>query len=134
MQSPSRGSDTVKLRIAMVAPPWISVPPLGYGGVEAAVFSLVRGLVGLGHRVELFTVGESVVEGAETHAIFDSGQYNRIFDPLYESAAIPLAHLLAARRRIRELGSMDLVHDHNYLLGPTVFSQPGADLPPVLHT
>ena len=26
-----------RLRIAMLAPPWISVPPPGYGGVESVV-------------------------------------------------------------------------------------------------
>lgn len=124
----------MKLRIAIIAPPWIRVPPVGYGGIEAAVNSLLQGLIDLGHRVDLFSVAESAVDGADVHAFFEAGQYGRIFDPLYDSAPIPLAHLLAARRRIRELREVDIVHDHNYLFGPIVFSHGGADAPPVLHT
>ena len=31
------------LRVAMLAPPWISVPAPGYGGVESVVSSLTEG-------------------------------------------------------------------------------------------
>jgi hypothetical protein len=38
----------------MLAPPWISVPAPGYGGVESVVSSLTEALVRLGHKVTLF--------------------------------------------------------------------------------
>ncbi len=37
------------LRIAMLAPPWIPVPPPGYGGVESVVGALTEALVRRGH-------------------------------------------------------------------------------------
>ena len=42
------------LRIAMLAPPWITVPPPGYGGVESVVDALTEALVRRGHAVTLF--------------------------------------------------------------------------------
>src|ERR1700733_2332628 len=48
------------LRIAMLAPPWISVPAPGYGGVESVVSTLTEALVGLGHDVTLFCAPGSV--------------------------------------------------------------------------
>lgn len=42
------------LNIAMLAPPWIPVPPPGYGGVEQVVELLAAELVNRGHRVTLF--------------------------------------------------------------------------------
>jgi len=42
------------LRVAVLAPPWITVPPPGYGGIEAVVALLCEGLVAKGHDVTLF--------------------------------------------------------------------------------
>ncbi len=42
------------LRIAVLAPPWIAVPPPGYGGIEAVVALLCDELVARGHDVTLF--------------------------------------------------------------------------------
>ncbi|MBI2405208.1 glycosyltransferase family 4 protein [Candidatus Gottesmanbacteria bacterium] len=50
------------MKIAQVAPPWLPVPPKGYGGIEAVVSSLTDGLVSRGHDVTLFATGDSVTE------------------------------------------------------------------------
>src|SRR5271165_7179620 len=42
------------LRIAMIAPPWIPVPPPAYGGIEAVVALLCDELVARGHAITLF--------------------------------------------------------------------------------
>jgi hypothetical protein len=47
------------MRIGLIAPPWVPVPPPGYGGTEVVVDNLARGLQELGHDMRLFTVGES---------------------------------------------------------------------------
>jgi glycosyltransferase involved in cell wall biosynthesis len=41
------------MRIAVIAPPWLPVPPPGYGGTEIVLDGLARGLVDLGHEVLL---------------------------------------------------------------------------------
>jgi len=48
-----RYTRAAPLRVAMLAPPWISVPPPGYGGVESVVASLTEALVRDGHAVTL---------------------------------------------------------------------------------
>ena len=47
------------MRIAEVSPPWLAVPPKGYGGIEWVIALLADGLVDLGHDVTLFATGDS---------------------------------------------------------------------------
>jgi glycosyltransferase involved in cell wall biosynthesis len=49
------------LRIALVAPPFIPVPPVAYGGTELFVAHLAEGLSARGHDVVVYTNGESRV-------------------------------------------------------------------------
>ena len=39
--------------VGLIAPPWLPVPPERYGGIEAVVDRLARGLVDAGHEVPL---------------------------------------------------------------------------------
>jgi glycosyltransferase involved in cell wall biosynthesis len=81
--------------------------------------------------VALFTVGESAVPGADIHWVHPKGRYERIFDPFYDVTAVPISHLLMAKRII-DRGGFDIVHDHNYLIGPAILADP--DGAPILHT
>ncbi len=47
------------MKIALVAGPWLPVPPPGYGGAEIIVKGLADGLVQRGHEVILFASGDS---------------------------------------------------------------------------
>ena len=47
------------LRIALVAPPWLPVPPHGYGGTERVIALLADGLTAAGHDVTLFAAAGS---------------------------------------------------------------------------
>jgi len=48
-----------KLKIAQVAPLWVSIPPEKYGGIERIVHYLTEELVKRGHKVTLFASGDS---------------------------------------------------------------------------
>jgi hypothetical protein len=37
-----------KLRVAMIAPPWLALPIKGYGGIELVIEGLIHGLLDLG--------------------------------------------------------------------------------------
>jgi glycosyltransferase involved in cell wall biosynthesis len=50
------------MRIALVVPPFISVPPKRYGGTELFVAELAEGLKAAGHWPVVYTVGESTVD------------------------------------------------------------------------
>jgi glycosyltransferase involved in cell wall biosynthesis len=51
------------MRIAMVVPPYLDVPPRGYGGLELSVHALCVGLAQRGHEVVLFASGTSSIPG-----------------------------------------------------------------------
>ncbi len=95
------------MRVGLIAPPWLSVPPVGYGGTEVVLDNLARGLQQLGHEVRLFTVGDSrcpVPRGW----LFPSPP------AIMGAAADEAAHDLAA---YEAMDDVDVVHDHS-LLGP----------------
>jgi glycosyltransferase involved in cell wall biosynthesis len=111
------------MRIGLIAPPWVPVPPPAYGGTEVVIDNLARGLQELGHEVRLFTVGES--------------QCPVLTDFLYPKAIAPIgvtvpetAHVLAA---YESLADMDVIHDHTFL-GPLISGLRGMRRPPVVHT
>lgn len=110
------------MRIGLIAPPWVPVPPVRYGGTEQVVHDLAMGLRDLGHDVRLFSVAESTCPALH-------GWY---FDRAVEDmgTTLPeLAHVVAAYEDLRDV---DVVHDHTLagaLLGARL---PGA--PPVVVT
>jgi glycosyltransferase involved in cell wall biosynthesis len=95
------------MRIGLIAPPWIPVPPTAYGGTEAVVDNLARGLAALGHDVALFTVGDSTCPVRRLH------RYPSAVEPMGD-VALELAHALAA---YEALAGVDVIHDHT-LAGP----------------
>lgn len=62
------------MRIGLIASPFISVPPPGYGGTELFVANLAEGLVRLGADVTVYTNGESTVK-AEIRWLYPSHQW-----------------------------------------------------------
>jgi glycosyltransferase involved in cell wall biosynthesis len=124
-----------QLKVAMLAPPWLKIPPKGYGGIESVLQFLVPELVRAGVEVELFTTGDSDTAAARQHWYYSDGQYRHIHKPLYEAVTLPITHILMALDLIKAAGDFDLIHDHNGFLGPAAmaFLDP-AEFPPVLHT
>ena len=100
------------MRIGLIAPPWIPVPPPGYGGTERVVDDLARALDRRGHDVHLFTVGES------TCPVRRHWLYGDAVQPT-GSTEIEAAHVLAAYDALR---SCDVIHDHT-LLGPLLWAE-----------
>lgn len=49
------------MRIALIAPPFVSVPPKKYGGTELFIAHLAEGLQKLGNEVVVYSNGESTV-------------------------------------------------------------------------
>jgi glycosyltransferase involved in cell wall biosynthesis len=57
------GADGDRLRIALVSPPMLPVPPPTYAGTERVVAALGEELVARGHHVTLFAPGDSEFSG-----------------------------------------------------------------------
>jgi glycosyltransferase involved in cell wall biosynthesis len=93
------------MRIAEVAPPWLSVPPQGYGGIEWVVALLADGLVERGHDVTLFASGDSRTKARLDYVFHQAPGPAFINDILYDT----LHSLHAFRDRSR----FDLFHVHS---------------------
>lgn len=112
--------NTVRpLRIGIVAPPWVPVPPPAYGGTELVLDDLARGLARLGHEVTLFTIGDSTCP-VRRRWLFPHGDPDRM-----GAAVLELRHVAAAHDA---LCALDIVHDHT-VVGP--FLAQRLDLPTV---
>jgi len=111
------------LRIALVAPPWLAIPPLGYGGTERVIALLADGLVARGHDVTLFAAA-----GSRTAA--------RLVSPLFEPPALiggaPDDDAFHTLHAYLSADDFDVIHDHTSL-GPA-FASLLSDGPPVVHT
>ncbi len=93
----------------MLAPPWISVPPPGYGGVESVVGVLTEALVQRGNAVTLFCAPGSV-SSARVVTLLDESHPDEIERSLYE-----VDHVAQAFEEIDLAtgdGRFDVVHDH----------------------
>lgn len=118
----------------MIAPPWLPVPPDGYGGIENVLDALVPALMKQGVDVELFTIGESQIRATKNHWLYEKGQYEHIHRPQYDTLPITAAHVLFALNTVRQDGGFDIIHDHNWFSGPLAFGNTGPEVPPVVHT
>ncbi len=122
-----------KLTIAMVAPPWLTVPAKGYGGTESVVDHLCRGLYEMGVKVDFFGVEGSVTPARRHYWTYAEEQYGHLTAGTDDPTPIPVTHLLSVMEQIQRHGGYDIIHDHNNILGPALLvSRP--ELPPVLHT
>lgn len=96
------------MKILMVSPPWIRVPPKGYGGIEWVVSLLADELVSRGHDVTLFATGDSETK-AELKHVFKDGQTQHMGRTIIDCQQVSEAFRIA--------DEYDLVHDHSGFLG-----------------
>lgn len=114
------------MRIAEIAPPWVRVPPEGYGGIEWIVSILTDGLVDRGHDVTLYAPGNSSSR-ARLRAPFDQpvslGGMD-FYDAVHPMAIQTMSAFLEADR-------YDVIHDHTGAIAACVGA---VSETPVLHT
>jgi len=117
------------LAIAMLAPPWISIPPPAYGGIEQVVDLLTTEFIRRGHAVTLFAAAESR-STADVTTLLDRQHPDEIQMALYEAD-----HTARAFDDIDGAAAAghpyDIVHDHS---GFTAFAFAGRLATPLVHT
>jgi len=112
------------MKIGIIAPPWITVPPRDYGGIESVIYDLAEGLTELGEEVVLF-------------AQKGSNASCKMYSYLNKPGDFGLHAGEREKRFVAELSSkyayamagyekVDIIHDHT-------LSLPGVDVPTV-HT
>lgn len=94
------------MKIAQLAPPWLPVPPKGYGGTEVIVYSLTEELVKRGHDVTLFASGDSQTS-AKLFSVFKQALGNS--GTIKGDALHPLLHYIECFERAHEF---DIIHTH----------------------
>jgi glycosyltransferase involved in cell wall biosynthesis len=92
------------MRIAQVSPPWLAVPPKGYGGIEWVVALLADGLVDRGHDVTLFATGDSGTD-AKLDFVFEQAPGSRFINDIWHDTL----HTLGA---FRNPEAFDVFHVH----------------------
>jgi glycosyltransferase involved in cell wall biosynthesis len=117
------------MTVAILAPPWIPVPPPGYGGIEAMIALLCDGLVARGHEVTLFAAPGSC-SSADVRPVLPEAHADEI-----EAARHEADHVARVFEAI-ELGSrsgapFDVIHDH---CGFTAFAMADRIGVPMVHT
>ena len=95
----------------MLAPPWIPVPPPGYGGIESVLALLCDALVARGHDVELLCAPGSRSR-AHVHVLLDAPHPDRIGAAMFEVDHVARA-FAAIEAAAAEGTPFDVVHDHN---------------------
>jgi len=116
----TRGA-ALRLRIGLLAPPWVPVPPPSYGGIEQVVAALAEGLVERGHEVVLVAAPGSSIPGIEVVSPLES---------VPEIIGEPVSDWRHALAGIDALGDVDVIIDHSGPLGALLTSR----LPiPALH-
>ena len=94
------------MRIAQLCPPWLAVPPKGYGGIEWVVALLADGLVEAGHEVTLFATGDSQTT-ANLEYVFEEAPGSKAINDI----VLDTTHTLFSLRDARE--RFDVLHLHS---------------------
>ncbi|MDD3718939.1 MAG: glycosyltransferase family 4 protein [Actinomycetota bacterium] len=108
------------MRIAMIAPVWIPIPPEGYGGIERVLALLVDGLTEMGHDVTLFAAG-TCRSRARQVTYLEEAPTEHMGETIFDSFHVGQAYREISRE------DYDVVHDHSGFLGPafaSLLSQP----------
>jgi len=91
------------MKVALLAPPWRPVPPEWYGGTEAVIDRLARGLSQAGHDVILFTTGDSQCPVRKRWLL------PRAMPHMLNNSIVELRHVMHAYDAVADC---DIVHDH----------------------
>ncbi|MGE0879352.1 MAG: glycosyltransferase family 4 protein [Acidimicrobiia bacterium] len=113
------------MKVGLIAPPWLPVPPVGYGGTESVIDHLARGLQEADVDVVLYTVAESTCPVPKKWS-------SERADARMGASVPELRHVLSAYADLRSCG-VDVIHDHTNA-GPLLAAQRGFTTTPVVTT
>ena len=90
------------MRIALICPPWLAVPPKGYGGIEWVVALEADGLAEVGHDVTLFATGDSITK-AKLEYVYEVAPGSKAINDVMLDTTHTLFSLRDARERFEVL-------------------------------
>lgn len=96
------------ITVLMNAGPWLPVPPLGYGGIENVIATLVPLLRKRGVRVVLATVWESRLPVDRRIWMYQQPQFAHLLRPYNQVMGVAHAHMQRVVAEIRRRRDIDL--------------------------
>jgi glycosyltransferase involved in cell wall biosynthesis len=122
LHGPNRGR---RMRVGLIAPPWLPVPPTVYGGTELVIDLLARALQATGCEVTLVATGDSTCP-VDRRWLHERSLGTGGGDELLEVSHVEHAY--------RALAGVDVIHDHTEL-GPlrTDLHPPGTPIVTTVH-
>src|SRR5947209_14118860 len=108
------------MKIALIAPPWYPIPPIGYGGIEVVVADLAKGYQEAGNEVALIAPGDSKADApllpiVPRHTTLD----------MPESEREKLRQECEKRQwELAQGAGADIIHDHTDFPHPTDYPIP----------
>lgn len=117
------------MRIALLAPVALPVPPIGYGGTELVVAELADGLVARGHAVTLFASGDSRTR-AELRARYPRALELAGLEDDRRIQDFEHAHVAWA---LSQATAFDVVHDHTKAWGVRLAPQVATPVVTTIH-
>lgn len=81
-----RKLDNIK-RIAIIAPPVTTVPPIKQGGLETILTYKIDALLTMGHEVHLYGAGKTSIKNVKFHQIFPKSISEINIDPILTEAS-----------------------------------------------
>ena len=112
------------MRIAEICPPWLAVPPKGYGGIEWVVALVSDGLAEAGHDVTLFATGDSETK-AKLEYVFQEAPGSAAINDIVLDATHTMFSLQGVVDRF------DVLHVHSPFSALAAAVETGV---PVVHT
>ena len=118
------------MKIAVIAPPFLEIPPQGQGGTEVVVYELTEELVRRGHQVTLFACGNSQ-SSAEVVRVYETAVNHVEIDPeTMESSRklrLEMTYFGDVASRLLDLEPFDVVYNHTrgeVAMAPTTRTYP----------
>jgi glycosyltransferase involved in cell wall biosynthesis len=97
------------MRIAHIAPLWLTVPPKDYGGLESILSYLVEEQVRQGHEVTLFACGGSQTKGNLVEVI-EKPMYELLGK--FDWSAVHPYEFITFYELLKRIDDFDVVHNH----------------------
>jgi len=114
-----------RLKIAVIAPPFTTVPPKGHGGTERIAYEMAEGFIRKGHQVTLFGAGNCKTSAKFIRVLkqtIEERKNDTTFTESFRPSRIETVYLTKVMEEIiKKEKSFDVVFNHsknNYLFLP----------------
>jgi glycosyltransferase involved in cell wall biosynthesis len=106
------------MKVAIIADPYVAIPPASYGGTELVILNLIKGLKEQGHEPILLGPGDSTVDARVVpitpKAVFFPKDPAKLKEFLHEISAIRGVTKNLLKDLLPEI---DIIHSHSHAFG-----------------